>query len=124
MQPLEKAKLNKDRVNYCDECEQFEIVGNAAYCKVDGKLILPMMLVRGQGTGAAWNCKKRRKPQTNYDRIVSKTPEELATWIDDYAAYAWCPVDAPIDQETHECLVHDGDCRLCILDWLRKEATE
>lgn len=63
-------------------------------------------------------------PVTNYDRIISKTPEELATWIDDYAAYAWCPVDAPIDQETHECWVHDGDCRLCILDWLRKEATE
>ena len=66
----------------------------------------------------------RPKPITNYDRIISKTPEELATWIDDYAAYAWCPVEAPIDPETHECLVHDGDCRLCILDWLRKEATE
>lgn len=70
-------------------------------------------------------CKEyRTDPITNYDRIVSKTPEELATWIDDYAAYAWCPVDAPIDPETHECLIHDGDCRLCILDWLRKEATE
>lgn len=80
MTPLEKAKSNKGRVNYCDECEQFEIVGNAAYCKIDGKLIHPMMLVRGQGTGAAWNCKKRR-PLTNYDRIISKTPEELAEWI-------------------------------------------
>jgi len=81
MTPLEKAKSNKGRVNYCDECEQFEIVGNAAYCKADGKLIHPMMLVRGQGTGAAWNCKKRRKPITNYDRIISKSPEELAEWI-------------------------------------------
>ncbi len=81
MQPLEKAKAAEGRVNYCDECEQFEIVGNAAYSKVDGKLIHPMMMVRGQGTGAAWNCKKRRKPLTNYDRIISKSPEELAEWI-------------------------------------------
>lgn len=25
---------------------------------------------------------KERKPQTNYDRLVSKTPEELAEWLD------------------------------------------
>ena len=88
MTPLEKAKSNKGRVNYCDECEQFEIVGNAAYCKADGKLIHPIMLVRGQGTGAAWKCKKRRKPITNYDRIISKTPEELAKKISGIEQFA------------------------------------
>ena len=78
MTPLEKALQEEGRVNYCDECEQFQIVGNAAYCKVDGKLIHPIMLTRGQGTGPAWNCKKRQKPMTNADRIRSMTDEELA----------------------------------------------
>ena len=31
MTPLEKARAEEGRVNYCDECEQFEIVGKAAY---------------------------------------------------------------------------------------------
>ena len=56
--PLEKALEEKGPVNYCDECGQFQIVGSAAYCKVDGKLIHPIMMMRGQGTGPAWNCKK------------------------------------------------------------------
>ena len=80
MTPLEKAKAEEGRVNYCDECEQFEIVGNAAYCKVDGKLIHPIMMARGQGTGPAGNCKKRNKPVTNGDRIRSMSDEELADW--------------------------------------------
>ena len=81
MTPLEKAKAAEGRVNYCDECKQFEIVGNACYCKVDGKLIHPIMLARGQGTGPAWNCKKRKKPETNYDRLICKTPEEMAEFF-------------------------------------------
>lgn len=78
MTPLEKAKAEKGRVNYCGKCEQFQIVGNVAYCKVDGKLIHPiMMMIPSQGTGPAWNCKKR-KPLTNYDLLISRSPEELA----------------------------------------------
>ena len=115
MTPLEKAKSNKGRVNYCDECEQFEIVGNAAYCKSDGKLIHPIMLVRGQGTGAAWNCKKRRKPMTNYDKIIIKTPEELASRMAYVQACGGCP------QAIHDCRY---DCYECWLDWLGKEADE
>lgn len=108
MTPLEKAKVAEGRVNYCDECEQFEIVGNAAYCKVDGKLIHPIMLMRGQGTGAAWNCKKRRKPLTNYDSIIRKTPDELALWLSDIAE--WLP--------------HYAGKAHAILKWLEQEATE
>lgn len=81
MTPLEKAIAEAGRVNYCDECEQFKIVGNACYCKVDGKLIHPIMLIRGQGTGPAWNCKKRIKPITNYEKLIRKTPEEMAKFL-------------------------------------------
>lgn len=59
--PLEKALEAKGRVNYCDECEHIQIIGNAPYCKVDGKMIHPIMLTRGQGTGPAWNCEKRKR---------------------------------------------------------------
>ena len=90
MTPLEKAKAEESRVNYCDECEQFEIVGNAAYCKVDGKLIHPIMMARGQGTGPAWNCKKRRKPITNADRLRAMSDEELAEY---HAEKCGCPHD-------------------------------
>lgn len=117
MTPLEKAKTNKGRVNYCDECEQFEIVGNAAYCKADGKLIHPIMMMRGQGTGAAWNCKKRRKPITNYDRIVSKSPEELAKEL--VVLSDRCP-----DGVDCEIVPHGRECYECWLDWLKQEATE
>lgn len=82
MTPLEKARAEEGRVNYCDECEQFEIVGNFAYCKVDGKLIHPIMMMRGQGTGPAWNCKKRIKPITNYDLLIQRSSEELAEFLE------------------------------------------
>ena len=53
------------------------------------------------------------RPQTNYDRIVSKTPEELAKYIDLHTAEAmWC--NAPPD----DCPPHET-CELCILDWLK-----
>ncbi len=114
MQPLEKAKSNKGRVNYCDECEQFEIVGNAAYCKADGKMIHPIMLVRGQGTGAAWNCKKRR-PITNYDRIVSKSPEELAMLISENIDCGVCENVFGLRPCSERC------CTDFWLDWLKQE---
>lgn len=110
MTPLEKAKAKEGRVNYCDECEQFEIVGNAAYCKVDGKLIHPIMMARGQGTGPAWNCKKRRKPVTNADRIRAMSDEELAEYLDGVCHDLW------------QMFVKDP--QKMWLDWLRQEATE
>lgn len=120
MTPLEKAKSAEGRVNYCDECEQFKIVGNACYCKVDGKLINPIMLARGQGTGPAWNCKKRIKPITNYEKLIRKTPEELADILSMQGVVSppWCT-------ENYDCPYADQDpvrCDLCALNWLRKEA--
>lgn len=120
MTPLEKAKAAEGRVNYCDECGQFVIVGNGAFCKVDGKLIHPIMLVRGQGTGPAWNCKKRIKPITNYEKLIRKTPEELAgIMVSD------CPPDYP-HGDCREYEKNDGnlDCPKCWLDWLKQEAAE
>lgn len=49
------------------------------------------------------------KPQTNHDRIVSKTPEELARWI-------WA-VQSGIEHE--DIVSTDG-----WLDWLREKAKE
>ena len=37
---------------------------------------------------------KERKPQTNYDRLISKTPEELAKWIESMEPAA-CPALQP-----------------------------
>ena len=62
------------------------------------------------------------KPQTNADRVRAMSDEELAKWIDEFWSAPWCPDDPPVDPETKRCLLHDGDCRLCILDWLREES--
>ena len=55
----------------------------------------------------------RQKPQTNYDILISKTPEELAEWFG-----------------THACCMRDpffctkpGGCKKCWLEWLKQEAT-
>lgn len=125
MTPLEKAKAEADRVNYCDECGHFTIVGNGAFCKVDGKLIHPIMLVRGQGTGPAWNCKKRIKQPTNYDQLQKMSAEELAVFQSDrggcppndraqamQGCAAWTKPDDKIDET----------CRACWLDYLKREA--
>ena len=106
MTPLEKELAKEGRVNYCDECGQFVIVGNGAFCKVDGKLIHPIMLVRGQGTGPAWNCKKRIKPITNYKKLIRKTPEEMAEFFFKDPAHLY--MKPP--KET--------------LDWLKQEETD
>ena len=118
MTPLEKAKAEEGLVNYCDECEQFEIVGNAAYCKASGKLIHPIMLMRGQGTGPAWNCKKRIKPVTNADRIRRMTDEELAKFI---APLASCPHCYARKVNIEDC---GYDCKKAWLDWLKEEVQD
>lgn len=50
---------------------------------------------------------------SNYDRIISKTPEELADWLGDTDA---CPPG--------ECkhIYDDVDCPECWLDWLKQDA--
>lgn len=61
--PLEKALERASKIDYCDECKNFTIVGDAAYCKADGKLIHPLMVERGQGYGPARNCKNAEKAE-------------------------------------------------------------
>ena len=51
-----------------------------------------------------------RKPQTNYDRIISKTPEELAEWI---AGNVLNLTGGSLKMATEAWV-----------DWLRQEATE
>ena len=69
------------------------------------------------------SCRDKKLP-TNYETLIHKSPEEVAEWIDEFWAAAWCPGDPPVDPETKRCLVHDGDCRLCILDWLKQGAKD
>lgn len=53
---------------------------------------------------------KEKIPETNYDRIIRKTPEELAEFLAEYR----CVHKAPHCMETN--------CAQCWLDWLRQEA--
>lgn len=57
-----------------------------------------------------------QKPKTNYDRIISKTPEELARYMTEVQMYAGCPNDGAMDCR--------DNCALCWLDWLKQEVTE
>ena len=57
-----------------------------------------------------------RKPQTNYDRLISKTPEEMAEWIESIEPAA-CPWR---DDYGDDCPY--TDCHNCWLGWLRSLA--
>ena len=63
-------------------------------------------------------CEGRR--QTNYDSIISKTPEELATLISE-------SIDCGVCEEMHGFRMCDAvpykSCEDCWLDWLKQEAT-
>lgn len=55
------------------------------------------------------------KPQTNYDRIISMKPEELAIAIcTDFGGIPWC-------KNIPEC--QDSLCVGCVVKWLKQEAT-
>ena len=55
---------------------------------------------------------RMKKAATNYDRIIRKTPEELAEFLAEYR----CVHKAPHCMETN--------CAQCWLDWLRQEVEE
>lgn len=55
---------------------------------------------------------KERKPQTNYDLLISKTPEELAEFLTEYR----CVHKAP------HCM--EVNCTQCWLDWLKSPVEE
>lgn len=56
------------------------------------------------------------KSATNYDRVISKSPEELSEFC------IWmCP---PGYNENFACEVEKERCYNCWLDWLKQEAAE
>ena len=69
-------------------------------------------------------CEGRK--MTNYDRIVSKTPEELAVWLaqQEYRRPrfdGWLPLCNHV-MGPRTC--HKDGCEKCWLDWLKREAEE
>ena len=48
--PLEMALEREGQIEYCDECEYVRVVDNTVFCGLSGKLLHPMMFLRGQGT--------------------------------------------------------------------------
>lgn len=56
--------------------------------------------------------------RTQGDKLRAMSDEELAQWIDDHEATAWCPDDVPVDPVTKDCL-HREYCWQCVLDWLK-----
>lgn len=51
------------------------------------------------------------EPQTNYDRLISKTPEELAAYMGDVQTWGGCP--------NHGARNCKENCADCWLDWLK-----
>lgn len=51
-------------IDYCDECEYVVAIRGAGYCGVCGKLLLPMMFERGQGSGPARHCEERKEARS------------------------------------------------------------
>ena len=85
---------------------------NCSDCKNTGTQICTVCCAYQGGVPDRWEP----KPVTHYDRITSKTPEELAEWI--ASIYPDCPPD-------REGCTNDTDvCKSCWLDWLRQEARD
>ena len=57
--------------------------------------------------------RKKTAPPTNYDLLVSKTPEELADWIE----LLLCPSNCPDEQMGEACA--RTTCDGCWLSWLK-----
>ena len=66
---------------------------------------------------------KERKPQTNYDRLISKTPEELAVICEDGCPPTpGSPICASVEIIEGETV--KAHCRRCWLNWLKSPAKE
>lgn len=48
---------------------------------------------------------------TNYDLLISKTPEELAAFMEDTATWGGCP-----NHGARDCT---SDCGMCWISWLK-----
>ena len=55
---------------------------------------------------------------TNYDRIVSKSPEELAKWLSYLAPCCHCEA---VPEEKNQ-VIHPHNCYEKWFDWLKQEA--
>jgi hypothetical protein len=60
MTPLEKALRTPREIDYCDQCEHVRIVDEVGYCGISGKILHPLMYMRGQGYGPARRCDRRK----------------------------------------------------------------
>lgn len=74
----------------------------------------------------AFSYAEKRKPQTNYDRLISKTPEELAEWLakQEYKKPAfdgWLPL---CNKVMGPRICHEDGCEKCWLEWLKSPAEE
>ena len=67
MTPLEKALLEENEIDYCDECEFVRVVKHCGFCGISGKLLHPLMFQRGQGSGPARRCAKRKEAVNPYE---------------------------------------------------------
>lgn len=62
---------------------------------------------------------KEKIPETNYQRLVRKTPEELAEWLNQ----GCCPSDhGGTDIGNKKGYCSDYSCKDCWLDWMMQEA--
>lgn len=73
--------------------------------------------------GKNCRCYTPVKPQTNYNRIVSKTPEELAKFMGELPC---CPPGAEVKELCYPMDSCEGtDLQVqCWLDWLKEEVKE
>lgn len=63
---------------------------------------------------------QEHKQQTNYDRIISMTPEELADFIGTHDC-----LDCPLNNPDAWCSRKDDEsCKDGVLRWLKQEVTE
>lgn len=62
----------------------------------------------------AFAAAKIKKPISNADRLVSKTPEEMAEWFNSYFT---CPPKTT-------CPMGEASCEKCWLEWLKQEAKD
>lgn len=84
---------------------------NCSDCKNTGAQICTVCCTYQGGVPDRWEP----KPTTHYDRIISKTPEEMAEY---HTKMCGCPPgNDPIF-----CGMATIGCKGCWLDWLKQEA--
>ena len=94
----------------------------ASVCKIGNK---PYTLLNGY-LGCAWNTatilahmKETTKVRTNYEHIISMTPEELAEWIEPIADCRRCKIDCKLRENGSP-----ANCKFRWLDWLKQEVSD